>query len=101
MKMQGIAAAFIAAMLPVLAMADEVQVRVTYYSPEIVRIEKTMSEFRTSPSVSVVMEPQDGVNRTASRVLPSAVHQCESAAARNHRLGIHQRNQLRGLGAER
>ena len=61
MKMQGIAAAFIAAMLPVLAMAEEAQVRVTYYSPEIVRIEKTMSEFRTSPSVSVVMEPQDGV----------------------------------------
>ena len=61
MKMHGIAAAFIAVMLPVLALADEVQVRVTYYSPEIVRIEKTMSEFRTSPSVSVVMEPQDGV----------------------------------------
>lgn len=59
--MQGIAAAFIAVMLPVLALADEVQIRVTYYSPEIVRIEKTMSEFRTSPSVSVVMEPQDGV----------------------------------------
>ena len=58
MKMQGIAAVFIAVMLPVLAMADEIQVRVTYYSPEIVRIEKTMSEFRTSPSVSVVLEPQ-------------------------------------------
>ena len=33
------------------------EVRITYYSPEIVRIEKTMSEFRRDPGVSVVIGP--------------------------------------------
>ena len=37
------------------------EVRVTWYTPEIVRIEKTMSAFRLDPGVSVVLEPTQGV----------------------------------------
>lgn len=40
------------------AVAADFEVRVTYYTPQIVRIEKTKGDFRTQPSVSVVMQPE-------------------------------------------
>ena len=38
--------------------AADVKVKVTYYSPEIVRIEKSAGSFQRTNSVSVIMEPQ-------------------------------------------
>lgn len=55
-----------AILLGLSLMAQEV--KVTYYSPEIVRIEKSAGEFRSTPSVSVIMEPQASVGRPAVRV---------------------------------
>ena len=46
-------------MVSVVSAAREVQVRVSYYTPRIVRIEKTVGDFRMSPSVSVTAQPQD------------------------------------------
>ena len=40
------------------AVAADFEVRVTYYTPQIVRIEKTKGDFRTQPSVSVIMQPE-------------------------------------------
>ena len=48
-----------AMMVSVVSAAREVQVRVSYYTPRIVRIEKTVGDFRMSPSVSVTAQPQD------------------------------------------
>lgn len=45
-------------LIAALASAQEVKVRVTYYSPEIVRIEKTMGDFRTAPSMCITAKPQ-------------------------------------------
>ena len=40
------------------------EVKVTYYSPRIVRIQKSADgKFRTKPSVSVVMAPQAKVSK--------------------------------------
>lgn len=39
------------------AKTGDLTVKVTYYSPEIIRVEKFVSEPRMTPSVSVVMEP--------------------------------------------
>ena len=39
------------------AQAEDLSVKVTYYSPEIIRVEKFASKPRVTPSVSVVMEP--------------------------------------------
>ena len=38
--------------------AADVKIKVTYYSPEIVRIEKTAGQFQRTNSVSVIMQPQ-------------------------------------------
>ena len=38
--------------------AADIKVKVTYYSPEIVRIEKSAGDFHRTNSVSVIMEPQ-------------------------------------------
>lgn len=45
-------------LLPGLHQAAAQEVKVTYYSPEIVRIEKTVGEYRTQPSVVVTMAPE-------------------------------------------
>lgn len=48
----------VTAMTTLLASSQtDVQLKVTYYSPDIVRVEKTVGEFRTKPSVSVIMTP--------------------------------------------
>ena len=45
------------------------EVKVTYYSPKIVRIQKSADgKFRTKPSVSVVMAPQDKVAKPEVKV---------------------------------
>ena len=44
------------------------EVKVTYFSPEIVRIEKSAGEFRTTPSVCVTMTPQASVAKPAVKV---------------------------------
>ena len=49
-----LSAAFLIA-LSFAASAQKTNVRITYYSPEIVRIEKTAGDFRKDPGVSVVM----------------------------------------------
>ena len=38
--------------------AADVKVKITYYSPEIVRIEKSAGQFQRTNSVSVIMQPQ-------------------------------------------
>ncbi|MBR5736625.1 MAG: DUF5110 domain-containing protein [Bacteroidales bacterium] len=48
----------IAALSAVSLYAGDIQVKVTYYSPEIVRIEKSAGAFQRTNSVSVIMEPQ-------------------------------------------
>ena len=49
--------------LSAILYAQKPSVRITYYSPEIVRIEKTVGDFRKDPGVSVVMMPQASVSR--------------------------------------
>ena len=48
----------IAALSAISMYAADIQVKVTYYSPEIVRIEKSAGAFGRTNSVSVIMEPQ-------------------------------------------
>ena len=49
------------------------EVKVTYYSPEIVRIQKSADgQFRTKPSVSVTMEPQAKVAKPAVKATVGA-----------------------------
>ena len=47
-----------AALSAISMYAADIQVKVTYYSPEIVRIEKSAGAFGRTNSVSVIMEPQ-------------------------------------------
>ena len=48
----------IAALSAISMYAADIQVKVTYYSPGIVRIEKSAGAFGRTNSVSVIMEPQ-------------------------------------------
>lgn len=68
-----------------VAAAQEVKVRVTYFSPQIVRIEKTMGDFRTTPSVCVTAEPQD-VTKPAVKVKVGADGTVTFSDAAGHRL---------------
>ena len=57
----------------------------TYFSPQIVRIEKTMGDFRTTPSVCVTAEPQD-VTKPAVKVKVGADGTVTFSDAAGHRL---------------
>ncbi len=60
----------IMALSAIAAVAQDVQVKVTYYTSNIVRIEKTKGNFRTKASACVVNPPQDGA-RPAIKVTVS------------------------------
>ncbi len=49
-------------------MAQKAQVFITYYGPKTVRVEKRIDGYRTQPSVSVVLNPQD-VDRPEIRTM--------------------------------
>ncbi|MCQ2174987.1 MAG: glycoside hydrolase family 31 protein [Bacteroidales bacterium] len=68
MKRLVISIVLILSSIAVLAQNKDLTVKITYYSPEIVRVEKFSCEPRKTPSVSVIMEPAASVASPKVRV---------------------------------
>lgn len=59
--MKILTSAVLASLFFLSSYAQDIKVRITYYTPNIVRVEKTVGDFSESGSVSVILKPADGI----------------------------------------